>query len=134
MYRFTRFAFRINAAPEIFQCMMDQKLAGIEGIIVYIDDVLIYANTLSDLRDRTTSAIDALAASNLTLNMEKCEFEKAETKFLGHNLSGEGFAIDEDKVRDITRFKTPTNATDLRGFLGLASYVSDFIPKFADLV
>lgn len=134
MRRFTRLVFGVNCAPEIFQRMMEQKLQGIEGVIIYIDDVLIHAKTLEQLERRTSQVLKAFEKNNLTLNKEKSEFNKSETKFLGHRLSAEGFSIDEDKVRDVLKFKQPENATDLRSFLGLAAYVSEFIPRFADLV
>lgn len=134
MLRFTRLVFGVNCAPEIFQRMMDTKLAGIPGVIVYIDDILIFAESLDELKARTARVLSVLSKNNLTLNEDKCEFEKRETKFLGHRLSAEGFAIDDDKVREVRNFKSPENATDLRSFLGLASYVSDYIPTFADMV
>jgi hypothetical protein len=54
--------------------------------------------------------------------------------FLGHKLSASGFEIDNDKVADVMKFGAPTNATDARSFLGLTSYLSDYIPNFTDLV
>lgn len=134
MRRFTRLMFGVNCAPEVFQRTMERKLAGIEGVVIFIDDILIYATNLVSLRARTTQVMAALAKNNLTLNKEKCEFEKTEVRFLGHRLSKEGFSIDDDKIRDVQSFEAPKNVTDLRSFLGLASYLSEYIPRFADLV
>ena len=84
--------------------------------------------------ERTDQVIEALKANNLTLNEEKCELLKEEVSFLGHSLSAEGFGIDKAKVQDILSFEKPTNTKDLRSFLGLASYLSEFIESFSDLV
>lgn len=46
MRRFTRLVFGVNCAPEIFQRTMERKLAGIKGILIYIDDILLYASTV----------------------------------------------------------------------------------------
>lgn len=134
MKRFTRLVFGVNCAPEMFQRMMERKLEGIEGIIIYIDDVLIYADARDQLELRTKLVIGALKRNNLTVNDEKCEFNQQEITFLGHKLSKDGFAIDEKKIQDVLSFRAPRSTAELRSFLGLASYLSDHIPKYADLV
>jgi RNase H-like domain found in reverse transcriptase/Reverse transcriptase (RNA-dependent DNA polymerase)/Integrase zinc binding domain/Integrase core domain len=134
MRRFTRLMFGVNCAPEIFQRMMESKLCGIEGVIVFIDDVLIFAGDLHTLGERTGAVIQALRLNNLTINEEKSEHARTKITFLGHELSSDGFAIDNDKVKAVREFKRPTNPTDLRSFLGLVSYLSDYVPRFADLV
>jgi hypothetical protein len=134
MCRFTRLVFGVNCAPEIFQAMLERKLAGIVNLVVYIDDILIFAEDLETLR-RTTEEVKArLTANNLTINEKKCEYERQETIFLGHRLSKDGFEIDEHKVRDVQHFRQPENVTEARSFLGLASYLAEYIPAFADLV
>lgn len=134
MRRFTRLVFGVNCAPEIFQRTMERLLAGISNVIVYIDDVLIYASSEVELETTTAKVLKVLRENNLTLNEGKCEFRRQELKFLGHQLSAKGFAIDDGKVRDVRNFVQPLNKTDLRSFLGLAAYLSDYVSNFADLV
>lgn len=133
MYRFKRLVFGVNCAPEIFQRIMEDILTGIPNIIVYIDDVLAFASTLEELREITRRVLEALKRNNLTVNEKKCEYDKETLIFLGHKLSREGLSIDEEKVKDVKKFRRPNSASELRSFLGLASYVSGFIPRFADL-
>lgn len=133
MYRFKRLVFGVNCAPEIFQRIMEDILGGIKNTIVYIDDVLIYAETAEQLRRATAQVLTALKENNLSVNSEKCEFEQESLTFLGHRLSGTGLDIDGQKIKDIRGFRPPKSTSELRSFLGLASYVSGFIPRFADL-
>ena len=133
MKRFKRLMFGVNCAPETFQREMEDILKNIDGVIVFIDDILIYAENQKALQSRTSRVMRALETNNLTVNVEKCEHEKIAIKFLGHLLSKEGFAIDEEKVRDVKAFTRPANLTDLRSFLGLATYLSDYIPNFAHM-
>lgn len=63
-------------------------------------------------------------ANNLTLNTDKCEFDKRQVIFLGHKLDGQGFHIDEVKVKLIREFRVPGTVSELRSFLGLASFLS----------
>lgn len=132
MYRFTRLMFGVNCAPEIFQREMCRILEGVENIIVYIDDVLIFADSLENLREKVAKVLIILRAHNLTINAAKCEFDKTRISFLGHELDENGFNIDETKIKDIRRFRHPTTVSELRSFLGLASFVSPYIKGFAD--
>lgn len=97
MYRFTRLLFGVNCAPEAFQREMCRIFKGVRNIIIYIDDILIFAKSLEELRRTTSEVLRILKANNLTLNKEKCEFEKARIKFLGHELDEEGFHVDESR-------------------------------------
>lgn len=133
MYRFKRLVFGVNCAPEIFQRFMEFILEGVKGLIIFIDDILIFAETLEELRERTKLVHDALGWNNLTLNKDKCEYEREKVTFLGHELSASGFSIDEDKVKAVREFRSPRTVSELKSFLGLASYVSTFVPRFADL-
>ncbi|XP_062703931.1 uncharacterized protein K02A2.6-like [Aedes albopictus] len=133
MYRFTRLMFGVNCAPEIFQREMSRILKDIKNVIVYIDDILIFGNSIEDLRRTVAQVLQALRANNLSLNIEKCEFDKERINFLGHELDEQGFHIDEMKIKHIQKFREPTTASELRSFLGLASFISPYIRNFADI-
>jgi Reverse transcriptase (RNA-dependent DNA polymerase) len=90
-YRFKRLVFGVNCAPEIFQRQMELIMEGLENVIVYIDDILIYAKDVTQLRETTAEVLKRLSANNLTLNKDKCEYEKTSLTFLGHRLTSEGF-------------------------------------------
>jgi hypothetical protein len=41
--------------------------------------------------------------------------------FLGHVISAEGVSVDPSKVKDVLDWKPPTDVSEIRSFLGLAS-------------
>lgn len=45
LYRYTRLMFGINCAPEIFQRIMEQILAGLRGWLCFLDDILVHGET-----------------------------------------------------------------------------------------
>ncbi|XP_058810989.1 uncharacterized protein K02A2.6-like [Topomyia yanbarensis] len=133
MYRFTRLMFGVNCAPEIFQQEMCRILEPVKNKIVYIDDILLFAESLEELRKIVANTLQILRANNLTLNTTKCEFDRSRIKFVGHELDENGFHIEETKIKDIRRFRHPTTASELRSFLGLAAFVSPYIKDFAKI-
>lgn len=133
MYRFTRLMFGVNCAPEVFQREMSRILKDVENKIVYIDDILIFAETVEELRKTVARVLQILRSNNLTLNTSKCEFDKTHVTFLGHELSENGFNIEASKVKDIQKFRHPSTSSELRSFLGLASFVGSYIKNFADI-
>ena len=50
---------------------------------------------------------------------------------MGHILSSEGLFPEPEKVNSILHMKPPSNASEVRSFLGLVTYCSKFIPNFA---
>ena len=54
--------------------------------------------------------------------------------YLGHVISSEGINVDPSKIKAIMEQPTPKDITDVRSFLGLATYYIKFIYRFAHLV
>lgn len=53
--------------------------------------------------------------------------------FMGHVLSKNGIGAAHSKLKAVTDTQQPTNATEVRNFLGLVNYCVHFIPNLATL-
>lgn len=77
--------------------------------------------------------LETLVKNNLVVNRKKCEFGKQEVAYLGHVISGEGVAVDMEKLKAIVDWKLPSNLKELRGFSGLTGYYRKFVSHYAQI-
>lgn len=85
--RYTRLIFGVNCAPEMFQKFMEEVLAGIDGIMVIIDDIIVHARTIEEHYRRLEMVEARLAKFNLTVNEEKSLYEVTELDFLAFRIT-----------------------------------------------
>lgn len=133
LFRYTRLMFGISCAPEIFQKLVEQMLAGCEGCMNFIDDIVVYGTSKEQHDKRLNKVVETLRNWNVTLNMDKCVVGVDKIRFLGHELSQDGIRPTHDKVESVKQFRPPRNADELRSFLGLVNYVGRFIPDLATI-
>ncbi|UYV82739.1 K02A2.6-like, partial [Cordylochernes scorpioides] len=129
---FKRIPFGITSAPEIFQRKMTQLLGNIEGVVCFMDDIVVYGSSLEEHNERVRQVLKKIQEERMTLNPEKCQFGVKTVKFLGHTLSSEGLFIDEEKLDAITKMEAPRSTKELKSFLGMMNYLGKFIPNLAD--
>ena len=69
----------------------------------------------------------------LKVKRDKCQFSQESVKFLGHIVSARRTEPDPSKVEAVRNFAIPSFLTDVRAFIGIASYYRRFIKNFADI-
>lgn len=131
---FCRLPFGITSAPEIFQRRMSTLLKDHEGVVVVMDDILVYGATSEEHDSRLNAVLQTIKDSGLKLNKAKCHFGQPEIQYFGHLISAKGLQPDPSKVNAITDMASPTNVKELRQVLGLINYVGRFLPGLSTML
>lgn len=132
-FEFLRMPMGLKNAPSTFQRVMDNVLRGLQNVIclVYLDDVIIFSTSLQEHIINLEKVFKRLRDSNFKIQMDKSEFLKLETAFLGHIISKDGVKPNPDKIEAIKKYPIPKTPTEIKRFLGLLGYYRKFIPDFA---
>ncbi len=72
---------------------------------VYLDDIIIYSNTLEDHITHVKLVIDALAQEKLYLSSTKLQFLQAEMKVLRRIVDNHGIQMNPDKVNTVLNWR-----------------------------
>jgi hypothetical protein len=122
-YEFLVMPFGLTNAPATFCILMNDIFREWldDFVVVYIDDILIYSNSLEEHAEHLRKVFQRLRENKLYAKLEKCEFGVTEIDFLGHRITQEGLMMDDYKVKAILDWELPKSVLALRSFLGLAS-------------
>ena len=134
LFRVNRLQMGLKNSSAIFQHCMESLLAGISGVKIYQDDILIHAPSLSKLKSRENVVMDRLKAANVAINEHKSVQRVNSIDFLGFNISADGIQPSQMLVSTIQNLLPPQNQKELQHFIGVINYYRRFIPKFADHV
>ena len=87
-------------APAHFQHVMHHIFFDLldRGVLVYLDDVLIYSCTLEEHRKLLRAVFAKLIEFKLHIKESKCHLLMASVEFLGHVLDAYGVHIEAGKV------------------------------------
>jgi len=99
--------------------------------IVYLDDVLIYSNTLQQHRKDVSNILEAIRKSGMKVKPSKCEFHQNRTEYLGFIIGQEGVKTDPVKTQAIWDWTTPKKITEIQCFLGFGNFYRRFIEGFS---
>ena len=119
-------------APAMYQTLMNHLFSRYIGVFmdVYIDDIIIYLDSIKDHLKPCRIVIDILHREKLYLaTTDKLQFFASELKILGHVVDNKGVIMDPHKVEEILHWKTPINKVLLLQFIGAAGYLADNCPN-----
>jgi len=86
---------------DVFRDMLDV------GVMAYMDDSLIYSETLEEHVAMVTKVMDRRRKAGLCLSIKRSTFHAREVEFLGYKISDHGISMTTKKVEEITAWLPP---------------------------
>ena len=132
-YRFKRLPYGIHSASEVFQREITSIISDAPGSANSQDGTMVRGRTLAEHNERLNKVFLKICKSGLKPNRKKCQIGVKSVVFLRHIASSEGVKVDPEKIEAITKIPLPNSVNELQRFLGMITYLGNFIPNLVEV-
>jgi len=135
LYKYTVLPFGLCNAASTFPAMINDVFRDIldVGVIAYMDDILIYSETIEEHVAIVRKVMDRLRKAGLCVSIRKSTFHGREVEFLGYKISDHGISMTTKKVEEITAWLPPQKVFDVQSFMGFANFYRRLIKGFSKI-
>jgi len=109
--------FGMCNSPVTFQLMMDTlfcELIMTGKIVIYMDNILIFTQTIEEHRDIVRRVLQILADNKLSLHPKKCKFHQTKVDYLGVILSQNSVEANPTKIKGVANWPEPRDRREVR--------------------
>ena len=78
--------FGLRNAPLTLVRLMHQVLGDMKNVFVYLDDIIIFSQTITEHFQILEEVLDRLDSAGFKIKLRKCQFLMKQLEFLGHTL------------------------------------------------
>jgi len=133
LFRVNRLPFGIASSPALWQRTVDRLFSGLEGVLCFVDDILVAGPDLRSHNERLRKVLSILKENNMHIKVNKCKFAVDSVSYLGFKVDAKGIHKTDDKIKAITNVKVPNSVSELRSFLGLVNFYGKFVPDLSTI-
>ena len=136
LYEYQVMPFGLANAPATFQTVINNILKEYldDFIMAYLDDILIYSETVEEHQRHVEIVLGKLQENNLRLSIKKCTFSVKKVKFLGFIITPGCIEMDPEKIKAVQEWPTPTKVKEDQAFLGLAGFYQKMIKNYSKII
>ena len=115
--------FGISSAPEEFQRRLHKITAGLAGVEVIADDILIYGagdtdeQASADHDQNLISLLQRAKENNLKFNLKKLKLRQKSVAYMGHLLTSQGLKPGPSKVEAVRKMPKLVNVNNVQRFI-----------------
>jgi hypothetical protein len=90
LFEFPFMSFSLRNTAQTFQHFMDDILQGLDFCFAYLDDILVFSQSLEEHEEHLRTLFNQLHRYGIAINPAKCVFLSPEVTFLGYKVSAKG--------------------------------------------
>lgn len=134
-FNFTGMIAGMADASNTFQRLVEIVFKGLINniLVVFIDDVFIYASTIEEMINNIEICLERLQNANLKIEPSKTVIAKQRVSFLGHDLQPLGSAPGQIKLDIIKNLPIPLTRKELKKNISLMNFFRKYIKDFASI-
>lgn len=134
IYQCNRLPYGTKPACAIFQKTVEKVLQGLNGVINFMDDIVVTGGNEVEHLKNLEKVFDRLSKAGFQLNLKKCMFFQPEIKYLGHIINKTGLHKDPEKTRAINECPRPSDVSQVKAYIGMINYYGKFVPKLSTIL
>jgi len=108
-----------------------QKLLHKEVLVNYMDNFVVLAKTIKELKEQTIRFLKIAEKHNLCFKRSKYDFNMEEIPILGVIVGKGQVKMEQKKIKTIKEWKMLMKVKDIESFLGFANFYRRFIQNFS---
>ena len=128
LFEFLKMPFGLCNAGQTFQRFMDQAFRSMPHVFVYLDDILIFSDSVANHQIHLSQTLAALQELGLVCHQGKCAIGQTSLTFLGYQIDSKGITPQPSRVHAINNCAVPKTKGDVRAFIGMVNYYHKFLP------
>ena len=110
---------------------MDMIIENCPGMLGIADDIAVFGKTEEEHDSNLHHLMKRAQAGGLIFIKEKCKIKQKYIHFFCLIFNEEGTQPDPERIKAMQDIKPPTNKTQLQELLGIATYMSPFVPNLS---
>lgn len=134
-YQCIRIPFGLTNAPPTVQRPLDLILSrfSCKHFLIYLDDVIIYSNSIEEHIDHVDEILTALTEACVTLMINKCSFFSDTVEYPGNIIRPGTLEVSKFKTKSLREARPPTKKTEVHSLLDLSNVYRRFINGFTNI-
>ena len=129
-------SFRLCNVSSNFQSYINETVCKYLDVFysIYLNDVLIYNNDENKHTDQILKILHQLWEWDFHLDIDKCEFDSREMKYLDLIITSDDVKMNSEKVKAIQNWKISQSIKNMQTFLKFVNFYHQFIVNFSQWI
>jgi transposase InsO family protein len=132
-YEFLKMPFGMMNSGATLMRAIRKMIDGMSCVANYVDDILVYTDDLKSHLEILNELFLRMKAAGFTARPSKCLIASSQVEFVGHMLLPGLTTPQESNLIKVREAGRPKTKKEIRSFLGLVGFYSDYVPQFATI-